>query len=86
MSRHSKKNCFNEMGNPLEMKELAKLILSALQKGGQGVQDPLEDYGQQLRVRIAKEEKLFIQRFIRGYRSLLDQIQSGKNSSAEPEA
>lgn len=64
------------------IKNLAESILEALQEECLYLEDPFENYEQQLRMRVCRETKVFSSRFIKGYESLLEELQSESESES----
>lgn len=62
------------------MGDLAKYIIEVLEADDQKEVEPFESYAHQLRKRMHADTKLFCNRFIQGYESLLEELRSKKPS------
>lgn len=72
----SKRVKTSQMSDPEMIGELAESIMESLKNSSQEDRDPFEHYAHELRLRLHVDVKLFRDRCIRGYETLLETLQS----------
>lgn len=75
----SKRMKINQILDIVMLADLANCTIEILESIPQDVEEPFERYAHQLRMRLYQESTLFCSRFIHGYESLLEQLQSGES-------